>query len=82
MDFFIEMFGWYGTVGLISAYALVSFGVLSARSLWYQVLNITAALGIVVVSFYKGAYQPGVLNLVWFIIGVVSLVLILVRKKR
>ena len=39
---FIEMIGWYGTVALLGAYALVSFLPLFADSLWYQLLNVTA----------------------------------------
>lgn len=74
---FVEAFGWYGAVGLLAAYALGSFGVLSAGSVWYQVINVTAALGIVAVSFYKRAYQPGVLNIVWAVIGLMALIKIL-----
>lgn len=42
-----EIFGWYGTVAIVTAYALVSFGLLSATTLLYLVLNATGALGIV-----------------------------------
>ncbi|MBI5133770.1 MAG: hypothetical protein HZA81_00040 [Candidatus Taylorbacteria bacterium] len=69
----IEIFGWYGAIGLLSAYALSSFGVFSPEGVWYQILNVTAALGIVFVSFYKKAYQPGTLNIVWAAIGLVAL---------
>lgn len=73
----VEIFGWYGTVGLIGAYALSSFGILTPDNIWYQIINITAALGIVVVSFYKKTYQPGVLNIIWTVIGLVALAKIL-----
>ena len=33
--------------------------------LFIEVFGWYGAAGIVVVSFYKGAYQPGVLNIVW-----------------
>lgn len=72
-NLWIETFGWYGAVGLLAAYSLSSFGVLPQDSVWYQAINVTAALGIVAVSFYKKAYQPGVLNIVWAIVGLVSL---------
>lgn len=74
----IEAFGWYGAVGLLAAYALSSFNVLTPESVWYQVINVTAALGIVAVSFYKRTYQPGVLNIVWAVIGLIALVKILI----
>ena len=74
----VEAFGWYGALGLLAAYALSSFGILSQESVWYQILNITAALGIVAVSLYKRAYQPGILNIIWAIIGLVALMNILI----
>ena len=73
----IEAFGWYGAIGLLAAYALSSFDVLSPENIWYQIINITAALGIVTISFYKKTYQPAVLNLVWAVIGLLALINIL-----
>ncbi len=73
----IEIFGWYGAVGLLAAYTLSSFNILSSESILYQIINVTAALGIVVVSFHKNNYQPGVLNIVWAVVGIVALVKIL-----
>lgn len=73
-----EILGWYGTVAILGAYALVSFGVTDADTLLYQVLNLTGALGIVVISFAKGATQPGVLNVIWSVIAVVAIIGILI----
>ncbi len=73
MNLFVEIFGWYGTGGLILAYALVSYSILPATSVWYQLLNLTAALGIVTVSFYKKTYQPGILNAVWSLVALIAL---------
>ena len=77
MKFFVEIFGWYGAIGLISAYALVSYSVLSPTSIWYQLLNLTAALGIVTVSFYKKTYQPGILNMMWSLVALIALLKII-----
>jgi len=70
----IELFGWYGTVAIVLAYILVSFSVLNATNIWYQILNGTGALGIVLVSFHKRNYQPGVLNIIWTIIAIIAIV--------
>jgi hypothetical protein len=78
MKILIELFGWYGMLAIVSAYALVSFSYLNPASLAYQVLNVTGAFGIVIVSFYKKAYQPGVLNIIWTVIAVVAICRILV----
>jgi len=78
MTTLIELFGWYGTVAIILAYALVSFSFIEATSIWYQLLNATGALGIVAVSFHKKTYQPGVLNIIWTVIALIAIVRILV----
>lgn len=75
----IEIFGWYGTVAIIAAYGLVSFSLLAPTSIWHQILNATGALGIVVVSFSKKAYQPGVLNIIWTFIAVIALLKLFFR---
>ncbi len=70
----LEAFGWYGAVAIVLAYALVSFGIVTAQSLPYQLLNASGAIGIVAVSLWKRAYQPAALNAVWTVIAVVALV--------
>ena len=75
----VELFGWYGTVAILSAYALLSFKVIKSDSLTYQLLNLTGALGIVAISFVKKVRQPGVLNLVWALIALIAIVSLLVH---
>jgi hypothetical protein len=70
---FVEIFGWYGTCALLTAYALVSFAVLEGDSLGYQLLVISGCAGIVAVSLYKKTYQPAVLNIVSILIGLAAL---------
>lgn len=74
---FLELFGWYGTCAIVLAYALNSFGIIDSGSLTYQLLNLTGALGIVAISFHKKNYQPGVLNVVWFLVALIAIVNIL-----
>ena len=73
----IEIFGWYGIIAIVLAYALVSFSFLSVNSIWYQLLNGTGAIGMVVVSLYKKAYQPGILNIIWTLIALIAIINIL-----
>ena len=68
-----EAFGWYGTIAILAAYALLSFGFIQT-GLVYQVLNATGALGIVYISFKKRNYQPGVLNVFWAVIAVIAII--------
>jgi hypothetical protein len=69
----IEFYGWCGMAAIVFAYALASFSVIEATGLGFQVLNGTGALGIVLVSFQKKAYQPGVLNILWTLIALVAI---------
>ena len=78
MKTFIEIFGWYGAGAILLGYTLVSFDIVSSASLWYHLLNFTGALGIVVVSIYKRAYQPGALNIIWALIAIIAIVRVIV----
>ena len=69
----IELFGWYGAVAVVTAYALMSFQVIDPYALSYQLLNVTGSLGILTVSLYKRAYQPAALNFVWVLISLGAL---------
>ncbi len=69
-----EIVGWYGTVAIVVAYALLSFGAITSINLTYQILNGTGAIGIAYISFKKNAYQPGVLNVIWAAIAIISLI--------
>jgi hypothetical protein len=48
--------------------------VLGAKSVAYQLLNLSGAIGIMVVSWKMRAMQPAVLNLVWTVIAMPALV--------
>lgn len=68
-----DVLGWYGTFAIMAAYFANSFGILNAHTITYQTLNASGALGIVLVSYVKRAYQPMILNVMWFLIGVVAI---------
>ena len=68
-----ELLGWYGAAAILAAYFLNSSGRLSAQSRAYQLLNVSGAIGIVVVSLTKSAWQPAALNTIWAGIALVSL---------
>ncbi len=64
----IETAGWYGTVAILGAYALVSFNIIKSASLAYQLLNLTGSLGIIVISASKKVFQSVVLNIIWGVV--------------
>lgn len=74
----IEIFGWYGMIAILLAYGLISLQFLGADNVWYQSLNLTGALGVASVAYYKKAGQPAVLNLIWAVIALVALIRIFI----
>lgn len=80
MDTLISVYGWYGVFAIVTAYFLNSFGALKS-GLTYQLLNLTGAIGIVVVSLQKEAYPPAGLNTIWALIAAVSIGRILLKRR-
>ncbi len=69
-----EVLGWYGVVAIVGAYALLSFNLIGSESLWYQGLNLTGAIGVVVDALDDKNTQPAVLNIIWAIVALIAIV--------
>ena len=69
-----EILGWYGVTAILLAYLLNSLNIINSSNLWYSILNLTGAIGIVIDAWRQKNYQPVVLNLVW---GLVAFIVIL-----
>jgi len=69
----IEIVGWYGTVTILTAYVLLNFGYLQPTDVLYPFLNAIGALGLILVSLYKRTYQPGILNVIWIAVAIITL---------
>lgn len=74
-----EVSGWYGVIVILLAYTLNSFGVIDADSLIYQLLNLTGALGIILIAWHKKDTQPAVLNIVWLFVALVAIMRIVLK---
>lgn len=72
-----EIAGWYGAVAILTAYTLASLSVVDAHSLVFQFLNLTGASGVIAIAAYKKVFQSIVLNTVWAIVAIVSIITIL-----
>jgi hypothetical protein len=70
----IDMIGWLGVAGLLTAYGLVSAKKLAGDSAVYQWLNLLGAGLLIVNSFYYGAFPSVGINVVWITIAVYTLV--------
>lgn len=76
----IEILGWYGSVALICGYFLVSFHFVGAQSFVYQIMNITGAFGLMVLSLFRKVYPLAVLNGFWGIIGCFALLKVFIQS--
>jgi len=69
-----EFSGWYGVMAILIAYGLLSFKVINADGLVYQLLNLTGAAGIIIETAAKKDMQPVVLNIVWAAVALIAII--------
>lgn len=69
-----EFLGWYGIVAILSAYTLISVGYFTSGSFWFQFLNLTGAIGVVVDAWQDRNIQPVVLNTIWAVVAAVGII--------
>lgn len=75
----ISALGWYGVLAILTAYALVSFDVITTKGYAYQILNLSGAIGIVIETVYKKDKQPAVLNAVWATVALIAIIQLIVK---
>jgi hypothetical protein len=69
----VEIAGWAGASLILGAYLLLSMQKVTGQSKLYQGMNIVGAAGFIVNGFWHGAVPSAVLNVVWMLIGIVTL---------
>lgn len=69
----MDVSGWAGGLVLISAYALVSFGRISAQGAAFQSLNLIGSLMLAANSAWHGAWPSASVNLIWIGVGIAAL---------
>jgi hypothetical protein len=70
----VDLIGWLGVAGLLTAYGLVSAKRFAGDSAVYQGLNLLGAGLLIVNSFYYGAFPSVGINLVWITIAMYALI--------
>ena len=76
----VEVAGWAGAALILGAYALLSAGRVTGRSLTYQGMNVVGAAGFIINGFWHGALPSAALNVLWLLIGAVASWRILKRR--
>ncbi|MFH1252961.1 MAG: hypothetical protein V1664_01360 [Candidatus Uhrbacteria bacterium] len=74
----INTLGWIGVAGVLIAYALLSWGIVGAHDLVYQILNGVGAILLIIESAWRKDYPFTFLNAVWAIIALVVIIQVLV----
>ncbi|MEO7635796.1 MAG: hypothetical protein ABIS38_09165 [Sphingomicrobium sp.] len=65
----VEIAGWIGALLILAAYALLTAGRVTGKSLSYQAMNVVGAAGFIVNGWWHGAIPSTALNVVWLLIG-------------
>lgn len=69
-----DIAGWIGVSLVLFAYLLITLGTITPHNLWYGLMNLGGALGIILSSYAKRDYQPVILNCIWLVIAIVAIV--------
>ena len=70
---FFDIIGWIGMITVLTAYLLLSFGIIKNNPL-YQWMNLFAALCMAIGLYPKNAWFSFALQIAWGIIAIVSLI--------
>lgn len=74
MSLFINIAGWLGAILILAAYFLISENKLKSSSAFYQILNLTGAILLIINTIYLGAYPSAFVNIIWVGIAAWSLI--------
>lgn len=77
----IDIIGWIGSIEVIAAYGLNSYQKIKSDSLFFQLLNLTGGIFLIINTLYYCAYPSTFINIVWVVIASVALFKI-ARKKQ
>jgi hypothetical protein len=79
MKALLNQIGWYGMAAVFGAYALVSLHVISPTQISYLLLNATGSLALLLETYSKRDLQPAILNLLWLIVALFSLLQLVMK---
>jgi hypothetical protein len=81
MEIFSQIIGWVGTFLIVLAYFLVSNNKVKPDSKIYQFMNLFGSIGVGFNVFYQKAWPGFILEVIWGIIALITIIKIL-RNKR
>jgi hypothetical protein len=72
-----NIIGWIGVIFVLCAYSLVSFDIVSAQTVTFQGLMLLGSMGVMLISYRRHDTQPLLLNFIFALIALISLVRII-----
>jgi len=69
---YLEVFGWAGTILILLSYAFLASGVIG-NDIRYHGLLLIGSIGVAAISYYKKAWQPMVLNLIFVLFALIAI---------
>lgn len=72
----IDLFGYIGGVLIILGFILLSLGKVLPHSIVYLLLQFFGGVGIVITALHHKDYPSGVLNILFSLVAVVSLIVV------
>ncbi len=80
--FWIDTLGWLGGLMVVVAYFLISLGKVNSDSVFFQLMNLTGSVFLIINTYAKEAYPSTVVNIIWVCIALYSFIRIWVNKTR
>ena len=77
----IDVIGWIGSIEVIVAYALNSYQRIKSDSIYFQLLNLTGAVFLIINTIYYHAYPSAFINVVWVIIAFFAIARMFLKPK-
>jgi len=69
---YLEVLGWAGSILILVSYVLLASGVIG-NDIRYHGLLLIGSIGVAAISYYKKAWQPMVLNLVFIVFALIAI---------
>ena len=82
VEILVEIVGWGGAGLILLGYLLISLGKLDGQSAVFQWINVFGGAGFVINAWWHGAVPVVALNVIWVLIGAVTLIRIWTRRAR
>ncbi|SNR90524.1 hypothetical protein SAMN05216276_1001123 [Streptosporangium subroseum] len=82
VSLFVNLLGWVGAGIMLYGYAMVSTSRMAGDGTPYQAINLAGSIALMINSAYHSAWPSTILNVVWGVIGVVSVVRMAAARSR